>query len=147
LDSEPHLPDNSDVPGDVNWFTRLGGKPNPGQPTPPPQNANSKPARYLGQTIADQLRVAISDPSAPAVPFVPTDEPNFSGGLLGRLAAMACVDPRNPTWLAPPPLDEQLRRFYSDDPVQPWLVQRQRQAWIGLSRESASARCGLPRVA
>ena len=27
---------------------------------------------------------------------------------------------------APPPLDDDLRGFYRDDPVQPWFVQRQR---------------------
>jgi hypothetical protein len=33
---------------------------------------------------------------------------------------------QDPTQLAPPPLDDQLRGFYRDDPMQPWFVQRQR---------------------
>jgi hypothetical protein len=44
----------------------------------------------------------------------------------GRLAALAGIDPQNPTQPVPPPLDDQLRGFYRDDPVQPWFVQRQR---------------------
>jgi hypothetical protein len=71
-----------------------------------------------------------SQPSAvdttPAVPLVPPDYPYFSGGLLGRLVALAGIDPQNPAQLAPPPMDEQLREFYRDDQAQPWFVQRQR---------------------
>jgi hypothetical protein len=39
---------------------------------------------------------------------------------------LAGIDPQNPTQPAPPPLDDQLRGFYRDDPLQPWLVRRQR---------------------
>jgi hypothetical protein len=60
------------------------------------------------------------------VPFVPSDDPNFSGGLLGRLVALVGIDPQDPTQPAPQPLDDQLRGFYRDDPAQPWFVQRQR---------------------
>jgi hypothetical protein len=49
-----------------------------------------------------------------------------SGVVLGRLVALAGIDPQNPAQLAPPALDDQLRGFYRDDPVQPWFVQRQR---------------------
>jgi hypothetical protein len=51
---------------------------------------------------------------------------NFSGGLPGRLAALAGIDPQDPSQLVPPPLDEQLRGFYRDDPIRPWFVQRRR---------------------
>jgi hypothetical protein len=49
----------------------------------------------------------------------------FPGGLLSRLAALAGIDPQDPSQLAPP-LDEQLRGFYRDDPIRPWFVQRRR---------------------
>jgi hypothetical protein len=61
---------------------------------------------------------------APAAP--PPDDSNFSGGLLGRLAALMGVDPQNPDQLAPPSQDDELRAFYRDDPVQPWTLQRRR---------------------
>jgi hypothetical protein len=35
--------------------------------------------------------------------MVSTDTPNFSGGLLGRLAAPAGIDPQDPNRSAPPP--------------------------------------------
>ena len=38
------------------------------------------------------------------------------------------VDPEIRTQLAPPPLDDQLRGFYRDDPLQPRFVQGSRQA-------------------
>jgi hypothetical protein len=46
------------------------------------------------------------DIRAPAVPLAPSDDPNFSGGLLGGLAALAAIDPPNPNQPAPPD-DEQ----------------------------------------
>jgi hypothetical protein len=61
---------------------------------------------------------------APALPSAPSDDPNFSGGLLGRLAALAGVDPQNPTQAAPPP-DDPLLEFYRDR-IQRWFVQRPR---------------------
>jgi hypothetical protein len=45
------------------------------------------------------------DIRAPAVPLAPSDDPNFSGGLLRRLAALARIDPPNPN--QPPPLDDE----------------------------------------
>jgi len=64
--------------------------------------------------------------AAPFAPLAPSENANFSGGLLGRLTALAGLDPQDPTRLAPPPLDDQLRGFYRDDPVQPWFAQLQR---------------------
>ena len=49
----------------------------------------------------------MADTRAPAVPLAPSDDPNFSGGLLGRLAALAGIDPQNPNQPAPPLDDEQ----------------------------------------
>jgi hypothetical protein len=121
------LPDNSDASGNGGWFNFLAGiaSRNTTPPAPPPQTAGSKPARYLGRRIIDQSQASVFDTDAPAVPFVPSGDPNFSGGLLGRLAALVGIDPQNPT-RPPPPLDDGLRGFYRDDPVQPWFVQRQR---------------------
>jgi hypothetical protein len=72
------------------------------------------------------LPASAADSSAPAAPLVPSDDANFSGGLLGRLMAMAGIDPLNPNQLAPPPPDDELRAFYRDDPAQPWTLQRRR---------------------
>ena len=41
------------------------------------------------------------------MPLAPSDDPNFSGGLLGRFAALAGIDPQNPNQPAPPLDDEQ----------------------------------------
>jgi hypothetical protein len=82
---------------------------------------------YLKRLNASQLLPAsAADSSAPAAPLVPSDDPNFPGGLLGRLMAVAGVDPLNPNQLAPPPQDDELRAFYRDDPAQPWTLQRWR---------------------
>jgi hypothetical protein len=43
----------------------------------------------------------------PASPIVSTDDPNYSGGLLGRYLALAGLDPENPDQPAPPPLDDE----------------------------------------
>jgi len=42
-----------------------------------------------------------------AAPLAPSDDPSFSGGLLGGLAALAGIDPQNPSQPAPPPLDDE----------------------------------------
>jgi hypothetical protein len=120
------LPDRSNGAGDGDWFDFLAGiaSRNSTQPEPPPQTAGSMPVRMLARRIVGQPQA--SDASAPAAPLVPSDDPDFSGGVLGRLAALAGIDPQNPTQPALPPLDDSLRRFYRDDAVQPWFVQRQR---------------------
>jgi hypothetical protein len=41
-------------------------------------------------------------PAAPAFPFAPSGNPNSVGGLAGRIAAMAGIDPDNPDQLVPP---------------------------------------------
>ena len=95
------LLDNSKASGndDRNWFTSLGGitPENPNLPAPPEQIGGSRPVRFLGRRIVDPPQASAFDTGAPAVPLVPSDDPNFSGGLLGRLAAvLAGIDPENP---------------------------------------------------
>jgi hypothetical protein len=80
----------------------------------------------FGKSASQLLQASAADSSAPAAPLVPSDDANFSGGLLGRLMAVAGVDPLNPNQLAPPPQDDELRAFYRDDPTQPWTLQRWR---------------------
>jgi hypothetical protein len=77
------LPDNSAASGndDRNWFTTLGG------------------LLWDGS----KSRAPVIDAGPPASPMVSTDNPNFSGGLLGRLAAPAGIDPQDPNRSAPPP--------------------------------------------
>ena len=109
----------------------------PGDALAPPTSGPQNPQRplslndayleYLKRLNASQLLPAsAADSSAPAAPLVPSDDANFSGGLLGRLMAVAGVDPLNANQLAPPPQDDELRAFYRDDPAQPWTLQRWR---------------------
>jgi hypothetical protein len=109
----------------------------PGDALAPPMSAPQNPQgplslndaylEYLKRQSASQLLPAsAADSSAPAAPLVPSDDANFSGGLLGRLMAVAGVDPLNPNQLAPPPQDDELRAFYRDNPAQPWTLQRWR---------------------
>jgi hypothetical protein len=91
-----------------------------------PPTADSNQVRILARRIVEQPQASVSDTSTLVAPLAPSDDAYFSGGLLGRLAVLAGIDPRGPTQLAPPPLDDQLRGFYRDDPMQPWFVRRQR---------------------
>jgi len=43
----------------------------------------------LGLTTYNQLPASVFDTRAPAAPFVPSDDASYSGGLLGRLTALA----------------------------------------------------------
>ena len=43
--------------------------------------------RRLGRRIVNQSPASVFDNGAPAVPFDPSDDSNFSGGLPGRIAA------------------------------------------------------------
>jgi hypothetical protein len=120
------LPDNSDASGNGDFLNFLTGIAS-WNPTPPaPQTAGNKEAPYLSRGIVNQSQGSVFDAGAPALPPDPSDGPNFSVGLLGRLVAMAGIAPQNPTQPAPPPLDDQLLGFYRDDPVQPWTLQRRR---------------------
>ena len=95
------LPTNSAASGndDRNWFTALGGiaSENPAPPALPERIGGNKPVLYLRRRIIDPAQASAFDAGAPAVPLVPSDDPNFSGGLLGRLeAVLAGIDPENP---------------------------------------------------
>ena len=99
------LLDNSNASGNGNWFTSLGG------------------VLWDGK----KPRASAIDSGVPVTPIAPpSDNSNFSGGLQGRIAALAGIDPQNPNQFALPPLDDELRGFYRDDPVQPWILQRRR---------------------
>jgi hypothetical protein len=102
------LLDNSAASGndDRNWLTTLGGitSENSTPPAPPEQIGGSKPVRYLGRGIVDPPQALVFDAGAPAVPLVPSDDPNFSGGLPGRLAAVLVgIGPENPDQPVPQP--------------------------------------------
>jgi hypothetical protein len=78
--------------------------------------------QYRKRLDANSSPVSAMSAGAPVAP--PSDDSNFSGGLLRRFAALMGVDPQNPDQLAPPP-DEQ-RALYRDNPAQPWTLQRWR---------------------
>lgn len=80
--------------------------------------------RSLREQAAGNPQASAYDAGGTAAPLVPSDNQNSSGGLPGRIAALAGIDPQNPTQFAPPPQDDRLRGFYRDDPVQPWFARR-----------------------
>lgn len=97
----------------------------PGAPAPMhpqrPLSLNDAYLEYLKRSGYQTQEPAFGE-GLPTPPFVSADGSEFSGGLLGRLTALMGTDPRNPKQLAPPPRDGDLRGFYHDDPLQPWLV-------------------------
>jgi hypothetical protein len=105
--------------------SRLG---NASAPKAQPQNSEGPLSlmdaylQYRKRLDANSSPVPAMSAGAPVAP--PSDDSNFSGGLLGRLAALMGVDPQNPDQLAPPP--DELRAFYRDNPAQPWTLQRWR---------------------
>jgi hypothetical protein len=59
--------------------------------------------RYLARKVADRPQASVFDTGAPAVPLVPSDNPDFPGSLPGLLAkSLTCIDPRNPGQAALP---------------------------------------------
>jgi hypothetical protein len=104
---------------------------NPTQAAPSPQFggasgiSNDKSVPHLSRRYGNNSPASAPEPSAPAAWFVLPGPPNSSGGLADWIAALAGVNPPNPTQPASPPQD-QLRGFYRDDPVQPWTLQRRR---------------------
>jgi hypothetical protein len=93
-------------------------------PSQGPLSINDAYLEYRRRLDANQSQASAFDAGSPAAAPVPSPDSNFSSGLLGRFAAMAGVDPRNPGQFAPSPLDDQLRAFYRDDPA--WFLQIRR---------------------
>jgi hypothetical protein len=95
-------------------------------PAPPegPLSINDAYLEYRRRLDANQSQASAIDAGSPAAPAAPSDDLYFSGGLPGRIAALAGIDPRNPGQFAPSPLDDQLRAFYRDDPA--WFLQLRR---------------------
>jgi len=97
-----------------------------GRVAPPPADrapgiSNDKPVvPRLSRGYGNNSSALIAEPTAPTTPFVLGGSPNSSGGLARWIAALAGVDPQNPTQLASPPLDNGLR----DDPA--WFLQLRR---------------------
>jgi hypothetical protein len=102
------LLNNSNAAGNNDWFNFLAGLAlqNPTPPAPPLQTGG-KPERSLGRRIVNPSQASAVDARASAAPLAPSDDSNFSGGLLGRFVALAGVDPQNPNQPAPPPLDDE----------------------------------------
>jgi hypothetical protein len=74
------LLDNSNAGNNNDWFATSGGL----------------------SRDDNKLRAPVFNASAPASPIDPSDNPNFSGGLLGRLVAPAGIAPQNLDQPAPP---------------------------------------------
>ena len=106
------LPDDSDFSdnGKGNWFTRLAGATSyptgasantRSSPIPEPQKsrgpAPSNHIQDLNRLDGQKPRASMFDTVVPAASFVPM------GGLPGRIAALAGIDPQNPDQPAPQP--------------------------------------------
>lgn len=114
------LPDNSNASGnnDQNWFTTPGGITSPAagasgnarsSPMPAPQKSQPPAASTLMDYIKDlnqrnggAPQAPMFDPAEPAA-TLPSGDPNSLGGLAGRIAALAGIDPENPDQPAPQP--------------------------------------------
>jgi hypothetical protein len=111
----PNLPEPPSEPGRPLGI--FSGKPMPIWTTPPPlgglrNNSNTAGSDWftaLGDLLWDgnKSQASAFDLGARAAPIVPSDNPDPSSGLLGRLAALAGIDLSNPHQPAPPPDDEQ----------------------------------------
>jgi hypothetical protein len=99
---------NSKAAGNNAWFNLPVGL-DFQDPTPPasPSQTGSKPERSLGRGVANPSQASVAGTRAPATPLAPYDDPDYSGGLLGRFAALARFDPQNPDQPAPPPTDDE----------------------------------------
>jgi hypothetical protein len=145
--------DNSNAASGQNWFMMLGGLReggksqasaiNAGAPAVPFVSVRQNPFgnrngaasgsgnpddAFAPPTSAPQNPqgpLSALDASAPAATLVPSDDSNFSGGLLGRVAALMGVDLQNPDQLASAPQDNELHTFYRD-PAQLRTLQRLR---------------------
>jgi hypothetical protein len=57
----------------------------------------------LNQLSANKPQTFMVGPDAPGAPLAPSDGPSPMGGLAGRIAALAGIDPDNPDQPVPPP--------------------------------------------
>jgi hypothetical protein len=57
----------------------------------------------LNRLSANKPQTSMVDPDAPGASFAPSDSPSPMGGLAGRIAALAGIDPDNPDQPVPPP--------------------------------------------
>jgi hypothetical protein len=91
------LLNSSNASGNNDWFNLMAGlvSRKPAPPSPSPQTS-SVPERRLGCRVVNPSSASVFDMDAPAVPFVRSETPDFSGGLLGRFAALATADPQTP---------------------------------------------------
>jgi hypothetical protein len=79
----------------VNFLAGLAWR-NPTQPEPAQQIADSMPERGPDRRTYSLSPASVFDTGAPAVPLVPSDDANYSGGLLSKFAALAGTDPNQP---------------------------------------------------
>jgi len=75
---------------------------------------------------AQAARTASDAASASAAPLAPSGSADFSGGLPGRMAAIANIGPGDPTRFTLQSGDAELNSFVGDGPFQPWTLQRKR---------------------
>ena len=75
---------------------------------------------------AQAARSASDAADAYSAPLAPSDSVGFSGGLPGRIAAIAGIDPDDPTRFARQPGEGELNSFVGDGPFPPWTLQRKR---------------------
>jgi len=78
-----------------------------GSSMPGPQGSNASTLleyiRYLNQRSANKPQASMVDLDTPGASLAPSDSPSPTGGLAGRIAALAGIDPDNPDRPVPPP--------------------------------------------
>jgi hypothetical protein len=130
----PVAPNRQNLFDNANGAASRAGDPGDvfASPTSAPQNQqgplslNDAYLLYRKRLDANASRASAMDAGAPVAPLASPDDSSFSGGLLGRMAALMGVNPQNPDQLAPPPQDDELRAFYRDNPAQPLTLRRLR---------------------
>ena len=105
-----------------NWYEALtGGASSPAggpndtrsPPAPEPQESqgplslNEAYLLYLARRNGNKPQASMFDPAAPTAPFDAAAPNPLSGGLPGRFAALAGLDPQNPDQPAPSPTDDE----------------------------------------
>ena len=109
-----------------------GALPFPSQTSPTSQGPLSLEDAYLlylsrvNAARAQAARSASDAADAYSAPLAPSDSVGFSGGLPGRIAAIAGIDPDDPTRFARQPGEGELNSFVGDGPFPPWTLQRKR---------------------
>jgi hypothetical protein len=91
-----------------------------------PETFDVMPVRMLSRVSGNNSSAPGFEPSTPTAQFAVPGSSNSSSSIANWIAALAGVDPQNPTQATPSSQADQLAGLYRDDPLQPWFTQRPR---------------------